>query len=62
MFTLTRGDLLWPLVITGSWIGLLAAVVWALRRLFPADERDSGRRCELVRRLASGHRGRSRTR
>jgi hypothetical protein len=37
MFTLTRVDLLWPLIITASWIGLLVAVVWALRRLFPGD-------------------------
>lgn len=37
MLTLTRVDLFWLLIITASWIGLLAAVVWALRRLFPGD-------------------------
>jgi hypothetical protein len=41
MFSGTGADLLWAIVVTGAWIGLLCVVVRTLRRLFPDEKPDT---------------------
>jgi putative membrane protein len=44
----------WVLMI-GLWGGLLAVVVWAVARLFPAAARGGDNQDSLDRQLAAGH-------